>query len=116
MTDGFILGIIVLVMFAIFLYAILEYEKFKKCVYDLMQTAEQYAEEYQLETGQQKFEFVVMIAWTNLPPILRIFVTRRMIEKIIQHTYDEMRGFIKASYCRYAECGTESDKTNENIK
>lgn len=44
--------------------------------------------------GQQKFEFALMKLHSHVPAVLRPFITREMLSKMLQSAFDEVATFV----------------------
>lgn len=72
------------------IYAVNDFEKFKKKAAALIFVAEERAEEYVLETGTEKFEWVVENAYPYLPKWLKLALSESAFRAVIQYVFNQI--------------------------
>lgn len=82
-------GIIVVILAAA-IYALYDFEKFKKRVVALIFVAEERAEEYALKKGEEKFEWVARNGYQYLPKWLKFIISESAFKAIIQYIFDNI--------------------------
>ena len=82
-----ILGVLVILVITYFVYG---FEVAKGHVVKLIFIAEEKAREKCLETGRQKFEWVVENGYTYLPTALKLFITKELFAAIVQSVFDKV--------------------------
>lgn len=82
-------GIIVIIIAAV-IYALYDFEKFKKKVVALIFVAEERAREYALKTGEEKFEWVARNGYPYLPKWLKFIISESTFKAIIQYIFDNI--------------------------
>jgi hypothetical protein len=85
---------IILVIFAIVLYAFLEWSKFKAQAYALMLQAKRMAKDAVLKSGDEQIEWVVRKAYQFMPKIWTIFISEDRMKKIIGYLYSKLKDYI----------------------
>lgn len=80
-------GLIAVIVMAI-IYAIYDWERFKKRVTALIFVAEERAEEYALQKGSEKFAWVVEHGYQHLPKWLKFFLSEEAFRALVQGIFD----------------------------
>ena len=78
---------IILVVLAVVLFAILEWQKFKTVVYALMLRAKSLAKDLVLKSGEKQEDWVVQKAYLILPKKITIFINEARMRKIVHYLY-----------------------------
>lgn len=78
---------IIVIVVAVVLYALLEWEKFKSGAYALMLQAKRMAKDAVLNSGAQQEEWVVKKAYQFLPRSITIFISEEVMRKIVHYLY-----------------------------
>ena len=82
----YVIVIVVTILIAIVLIKVVQMLGFEKCraiVYKAFVNAE-----HLFQTGDERFEFVVNVALTNIPAPYKLFITEKMVRKTIQLWFD----------------------------
>lgn len=79
---------LILILFLFGAYAIYDYEAAKKKIVGLIFIAEERAREKALETGKQKFDWVVFNGYRYLPVWLRLVMSEELFAKLVQSIFD----------------------------
>lgn len=82
-------GLIAMAIIAV-LYAIFNWQGFKKKVVELIFIAEETAREKALQTGQEKFEWVAENGYQFVPLWAKLFVSETAFRKIVQAVFDQI--------------------------
>lgn len=85
---------VVICIVAAILWAILEWEKAKAILYDLMLQAKRKAKDAILKSGREQEEWVLKMALQLLPLPLKIFLSEDNIRKIIRWLYHKARDYL----------------------
>lgn len=86
------------------------YFKSKSVVIDAAKDAIVQAEAAYIDTtksGGQKFEFAVDFIYERLPGALKRFVTRSLVESIVQNVFDQMEAYAKLQLDRLVDKATD---------
>lgn len=78
---------IIVVVVAVLLFALLEWEKFKGTAYALMLQAKRMAKDAVLKSGAQQEEWVVKKAYQFLPKTWTVFLSEDKMRKIVHYLY-----------------------------
>lgn len=78
---------IIVVVIAVVLYALLEWEKFKGTAYALMLQAKRMAKDAVLKSGTQQEEWVIRKAYQFLPKSITVFISEKVMRKIVHYLY-----------------------------
>lgn len=78
---------IILVVLAVILFAMFEWEKFKNISYALMLQAKSRAKNYVLKSGKKQEDWVVNKAYQFLPKKITFFINEQRMRKIIHYLY-----------------------------
>ncbi len=65
-----------------------------KILLSLMLRLEKQAEEYALQTGEEKFRFVVERGYQLLPEYIKMFITYRMFVELANELYEEAKSYL----------------------
>ncbi|MCR8641573.1 hypothetical protein NV379_02785 [Paenibacillus sp. N1-5-1-14] len=65
------------------------YSYVKKKLYELMLSAEKYAEELVLKTGKDKMDWVITNGYDNLPSYVRLVISKDLFQKLAQELFDK---------------------------
>ncbi len=82
---GLIVALIIIVTFAI-----KDYEAFKDKIARLIFIAEERARQYSLETGEEKFQWVVVNGYKYVPVWAKLFITEEAFKSIVQAVFDSI--------------------------
>ncbi len=63
-------------------------------VLSLMLRLEKHAEEYALQTGEEKFGFVVEKGYQLLPRYVRLVISYKMFEELADRLYNEAKNYL----------------------
>jgi len=85
---------LVIVVVAITLFALLEWQKFKAISYGLMLQAKGLAKDAVLKSGDQQEEWVVKKAYQWLPKKFTIFISEEMMRKIVHYLYHKAKDYL----------------------
>ena len=77
----------IILVLAVMLYAVLEWQKFKTISYALMLQAKSKAKNLILKSGKQQEDWVVNKAYLFLPKKLTIFINQERMRRIIHFLY-----------------------------
>ncbi len=88
-----IIGVVVMLVICYFVYGL---EATKGHVKDLIFLAEKKAREKCLETGKEKFEWVVEHGYSYLPSGLKLFISKDLFAAIVQAVFDKMVDWAEA--------------------
>jgi hypothetical protein len=92
-----ILGVVVLMVIAYFIYG---FEVVKGHIVKLIFIAESEARKKCLETGKQKFEWVLETGYTYLPAALKLFISKELFALIVQGIFDKIVDWAEAQELR----------------
>lgn len=67
----------------------------KKVASDAILSAERKAEDLALNTGEEKFSWVVDKGYSYLPPIVKTFVSKELFAVLVQAVFDKAKKFAK---------------------
>ncbi len=81
---------LIIVFFFFIAYGIHDYEATKKTIVGLIFIAEERAREKALETGEQKFNWVVFNGYKYLPGWLRLFMSEELFKVLVQNIFDKL--------------------------
>lgn len=82
-----ILGAVIILVLTYFIYG---FETAKSHVVKLIFIAEEQAREKCLETGRQKFDWVLENGYLYLPNPLKLFITKELFAAIVQSIFDKI--------------------------
>lgn len=85
--------LVVLVAFIIYLFS-QGRAKAGKIVLSLMLRLEKQAEEYALQTGEEKFAFVVERGYQLLPRYVRLIISYKMFVELADKLYNEAKNYL----------------------
>lgn len=68
----------------------------KSKIKTLMLAAEKGAEDFVLENGPAKLEWVVEKGYVVLPPLVKLFVSKDLFRILVQSLFDEAKEYIEA--------------------
>jgi len=85
---------IIVLILAVFLYALFEWQKFKSIAYALMLQAKRMAKDAVLKSGQQQEEWVVRKAYQFLPKSWTLFISEQMMRKIVHWLYEKAKDYL----------------------
>ena len=81
-------------------YLVCDYESTKDKIVKLIFVAEERAREKALETGQEKFEWVVFHGYQYVPAWLRVFLSEDAFRKLVQDIFDGIVDWAEAQQVR----------------
>jgi hypothetical protein len=84
----------ILVIVAVILYALFEWQSFKSKCYGIMLQAKRKAKDAILKSGDEQAEWVVKKAYQWLPRRLTMFISESMMRKIIYYLYHKSKDYI----------------------
>lgn len=85
---------VIIVVVAVILFALLEWEKFKVTAYTLMLQAKRMAKDAVLKSGAQQEEWVAKKAYQFLPKRWTAFITEDRMRKIVHYLYTKGKDYI----------------------
>jgi hypothetical protein len=85
---------ILLVILAVFFYAIFEWQRFKTKAYALMLQAKSLAKDAILKSGDQQVEWVIKKAYQFLPRRYTVFISDDLMRKIIFKLYHSAKDYL----------------------
>ena len=85
---------IILVVLAVILFAILEWEKFKSQAYALMFQAKSMAKDAILKSGAQQEEWVIRKAYQFMPKSLTIFLSVQRMRRLVHYLYIKAKDYV----------------------
>jgi hypothetical protein len=78
---------VLLIVLAVFFYAVFEWQRFKAKAYALMLQAKRLAKDAILKSGDQQAEWVVKKMYQFLPLSWKIFISEERLRKIVFYLY-----------------------------
>jgi len=85
---------IILVVLAVVLFSILEWQKFKTVIYALMLQAKILAKDLVLKSGEKQETWVVNHAYQLLPKKITIFINETRMRKIVHYLYVKAKDLV----------------------
>ena len=85
---------IIIIVLAVILYAILEWNRFKARAYALMLQAKSLAKDAILKSGKQQEEWVIKKAYRYLPRKITLFINEQRMRKIVHYLYVKAKDFV----------------------
>ena len=85
---------IILVMLAIILFAIVEWQKSKGILYALMLQAKSMAKDWVLKSGKKQEDWVVVNAYKFLPKKITIFINQERMRRLVHFLYHKAKDLI----------------------
>jgi len=85
---------ILVIAFAIFIFALFEWEKFKSILYSLMLQAKSKAKDAVLKSGKEQEEWVVQNAYVYLPKWITFAIPQEVMRKIISWLYHMAKEYL----------------------
>lgn len=85
---------IIMVMLGVILYSALEWQKFKTQAYALMLQAKRLAKDEVLKNGDEQVEWIIKKSYQFLPRKLTIFISEKLLRKIIKYLYSKLKDYI----------------------
>ncbi|MDP4147528.1 MAG: hypothetical protein Q8936_24185 [Bacillota bacterium] len=85
---------IILLVIAVFIYAIAEWNKFKSITYALMLQAKRYAKDEVLSSGDAQVEWVINKAYQFLPSYLTVFISKDLMRKIVSYLFSKLKDYM----------------------
>lgn len=85
---------IIIILIAIVLYALLEWNSFKSKAYALMLQAKRMAKDAVLKSGDEQIEWVIKKAYQFLPRHITIFISEDVMRKIIKYLYSKLKDYV----------------------
>ncbi|MDF2892539.1 MAG: Uncharacterized protein K0R80_2906 [Clostridia bacterium] len=85
---------IILLAVAGMLYCLFEWERAKTFIYAGIAQAKRYAKDQVLKNGNQQEEYVVKLALQYLPLSLKIFLSEKLIRRLVKSLYSKLGDYI----------------------
>lgn len=85
---------IIILVVAILLFAVFEWEKFKGILYALMLQGKRYAKDKVLHSGKAQEEWVLIQAYAYLPRWITLFIPQEVMRRIIKYLYDKAKDYL----------------------
>ena len=85
---------IILVIVAVIIYAIFEWQRFKTKAYALMLQAKGMAKDLVLKSGAQQEEWVIKKAYQFLPKSFTIFLSESRMKQLIHYLYVKAKDYV----------------------
>lgn len=85
---------IIVLLIAVVLYALMEWQRFKATAYSLMLQAKRMAKDAILKSGQVQEEWVVRKVYQFLPRRLTILITEQMMRQLVHYMYHKAKDYL----------------------
>lgn len=85
---------IIVILVAIALYALLEWNSFKSQLYALMLQAKRMAKDSVLKSGDEQIEWIIKKTYQFLPGRITIFISEETMRKLIRYLYSKLKDYI----------------------
>lgn len=85
---------IIIIVLAIVLYAILEWQKFKTKAYVLMLQAKSMAKDLVLKSGDQQEAWVINKCYIFMPPVITKCISKERMKIIIHYLYAKSKDYL----------------------
>jgi len=79
---------------AVVLFALMEWQKFKAIVHGIMLQAKSMAKDLVLKSGQEQEDWVVVQAYKYLPKWATIFISNAVMHKIVHYLYHKAKDYL----------------------
>ncbi|WP_238884548.1 hypothetical protein [Clostridium sp. YIM B02551] len=85
---------VIVVVLAVLLYAMFEWNNFKQITYSLMLQAKRYAKDQVLQSGDEQVEWVINKAYQFLPARITLFLSKDLLRKIVEYLYNKLKDYL----------------------
>jgi hypothetical protein len=85
---------VIVVLIAILLFALLEWQKFKAIVHGIMLQAKSMAKDLVLKSGVEQENWVVMQCFRYLPKWITVFISQDNMYKIVHYLYHKAKDYL----------------------
>jgi len=86
---------IILVVLAIILFAIVEWQKSKGILYALMLQAKSMAKDWVLKSGKKQEDWVVVNAYKFLPKKITVFINKERMRRLVHYLYHKAKDLVE---------------------
>ena len=85
---------VLVVVVAVALFALFEWEKFKQVAYKMMLQAKTMAKDMVLHSGKEQEDWVVEKVYMFMPLPAKVFISKKLLRKIVKFLYDKGKDYI----------------------
>lgn len=85
---------VIVLILAVVLFALMEWQKFKAIVHGIMLQAKSLAKDLVLKSGQAQEDWVVIQAYKYLPKWITVFITTVIMHKIVHYLYFKAKDYL----------------------
>ncbi len=85
---------VIVLAIAVLIFALFEWERFKRIVSQLMLNAKSLAKDAVLQSGEQQEEWVLVKTYQYLPKWLTLFIPQETMRKLIKYLYHMAKDYL----------------------